>query len=338
MNARERVLEILAGKSPRAAAVICPGGMMSAAVSEVMDSCGAAWPEAHSDAAKMAMLAVAMRERSGFDCVALPFCMTVEAESFGAQVDMGSPNVQPRVRGFRFDADVDFDLGEPDWHSGRAAVLLDALVRAGRASADAALIGNVVGPFSLLGMLADPLKVMRWTRRSPERLSGCLGALARRLSDFARLQVEAGADVICIAEPTGTGEILGADKFAAFITPRLNEIAAEVRDAGAHVIVHICGDVRRIEKQLMLLCADAVSVDAMVDIIALAQSGAPWRAMGNLSAFKLASGTPEEIARRCRALIDGGVRIIAPACGIIPETPALNLAAMSRAVNLYNVS
>lgn len=332
MNAREKVLEILAGNSPRAAAVICPGGMMSAAVIEVMDSCGAAWPEAHADAGKMAALAVAMRERSGFDSVALPFCMTVEAESFGAQVDMGSPNVQPRVRGFRFDADADFDLGRPDWHSGRAAVLLDALGSARRTAADAALVGNVVGPFSLLGMLADPLKVMRWTRRAPERLSGCLGTLAQHLSDFARLQVEAGADIICIAEPTATGEILGGEKFADFVLPRLNEIAAEIRRAGARVIVHICGDVRRIEEHLMLLCADAVSVDAMVDIVSLAKSGAHWLAMGNLSAFKLAAGTPEEIARRCRVLIEGGVRIIAPACGIIPETPTSNLAAMTAAV------
>ncbi len=312
--------------------MICPGGMMSAAVTQVMDRCGAAWPEAHLDAGKMADLGIAMREAAGFDNIALPFCMTVEAESFGADVDIGSRTVQPRVRGFALDADADFKLPAPQWHGGRAVVLLDALARSRHRESEAVIVGNVVGPFSLLGMLVDPLKIMRWTRRSPERLSGCLTVLAGHLGEFARRQVAAGADIICIAEPTATGEILGGDKFAEFVAPRINEIAAAVRSACARVIVHICGDVSRIGNELKTIDTDALSVDAMVDIIALARSDMHALMMGNLSAFMLASASTHDIARRCRALLAGGVRLIAPACGIIPDTPVANLRAMSEAL------
>jgi len=54
--------------------------------------------------------------------------------------------------------------------------------------------------------------------------------------------------------------------------------------------------------------------------------------MGNVSAFLLKEGPPDRIIGRCRRLVAGGVRLLAPACGIIPTTPLAHLRAMRRAV------
>ena len=67
---------------------ICPGGMMNMITSELMDTCGVTWPEAHTDAEMMAKLALANYENGCFENVGVPFCMTVEAEAMGAEVTM----------------------------------------------------------------------------------------------------------------------------------------------------------------------------------------------------------------------------------------------------------
>ncbi|MHC4714253.1 MAG: uroporphyrinogen decarboxylase family protein [Planctomycetota bacterium] len=332
MTRKERLLSILDGRDNSSVAVLCPGGMMSMAVTEVMQSCAAAWPQAHSNPRLMAGLALAMHRASGFDSVAVPFCMTVEAEVFGAEVDVGSMHVQPRVAQFPLDVDGDFAIPPPDWRTGRAPVLEEALRCVHSQRPDLPLVGNVVGPFSLLGMLADPLKIMRWTRRRPALLKDCVSLLSTHIAEFAARQASAGADIICIAEPTATGEILGGAHFAEFVLDNLNSIAARLRTAGARVIMHICGDVKSIENELMGLEADAVSFDAMVDVISLVARRPPWLVMGNVSAFLLATASPAEVHRVCRVLLDGGVRLIAPACGIVPSTSAANLSSMSAAV------
>jgi [methyl-Co(III) methanol-specific corrinoid protein]:coenzyme M methyltransferase len=331
MTGRDVVLACLRGEAAERPAVLCPGGMMSMAVTEVMDSARAPWPAAHSDASLMVALAAAMHEASGFDNVAAPFCMTVEAEAFGAQIGMGDRTSQPRVLAPVLPDDGGGALPQPDWRAGRAGVLLDALRALAGRCPDAAVIGNLVGPFSLLSMLADPLMALRWTRRRPELAAGHLEAITAHLERFAAEQVGAGAHAVCIADPTATGEILGGELFRRFALPYLNRLARSVRQAGAPAIVHICGDVAGLGAELLALEADAVSFDSMVDLRSIAARRPPWQVMGNVSAFLLERGPADRVGRRCRRLVQSGVRLLAPACGLVPTTPVAHLRAMRRA-------
>ena len=131
MTPRDKLLANLRGArtsgapafGPRASgpSLLCPGGMMTSAVTEVMSACNAPWPDAHVDSEAMARLALAMQDATGFDNLAVPFCMTVEAERYGARVDLGHGAVQPRVRGTLLPSDGTGVLPAPDWRSGRAA-------------------------------------------------------------------------------------------------------------------------------------------------------------------------------------------------------------------------
>ena len=69
----------------------------------------------------------------------------------------------------------------------------------------------------------------------------------------------------------------------------------------------------------------------MVDLPALIEKRPPWHAMGNVSPFLLEKGPVESIARHCRRLIEAGVRLLAPACGVVPTTPVSHLKAMASA-------
>ncbi len=76
--------------------------------------------------------------------------------------------------------------------------------------------------------------------------------------------------------------------------------------------------------------ADAVSFDSMVDLSALVADDLPWRVMGNVNAFALERSPVDRIERGSRRLAAAGVRLIAPACGVVPTTPVAHLRAMRR--------
>lgn len=332
MTSRERLLHILRRQPADRAAVLCPGGMMSMAVTDLMTA-ETAWPRSHYDESAMVALVTTMQQTSGFDSAALPFCMTVECEAYGAEIDFGTRTTQPRVKAPILSADGTGKLKTPEWTAGRAAMILRAMRRVRAALPDVALLGNLNGPFSILGELVEIRQALKWTRRRPDLLRDYLAPMTDHLIQFGRLQIEAGADAICIAEPSATGEILGGQLFRSFAAPPLNALTQALQAAGVPVIVHICGDVRPIETVLFDLAADAVSFDCTVNLADLIARRPPWLAMGNLSPILLESGPAEAIAQQCRRIVSGGAQLVAPACGIIPTTPAAHLRAMRDSVD-----
>ena len=82
--------------------VICTGGMMNAAIVELMQKTGLTLPEAHFSGAKMAALAEAVSEHTGFENIGVPFCMTVEAELFGSRIDHGTLACEPKIQSEAF--------------------------------------------------------------------------------------------------------------------------------------------------------------------------------------------------------------------------------------------
>jgi MtaA/CmuA family methyltransferase len=337
MTPRDNLLAILRGRPADRPAVLCPGGMMSLAVTEVMRP-ATAWPLAHTDEDAMVGLALAMRQATGFDNLALPFCMTLECAAYGAAIDLGDLTTQPRVRrpllalGGPGAPSEALELLPADFHAGRAATVLRAMRRLRAAGPDGALVGNLNGPFSVLGELIEFTTLLKLARRKPDVVRRLLSRVTDDLAGFAAMQIDAGAEIICIAEPSATGEILGGELFRALVLPCLNRLCGAVRERGAAAIVHICGDVRRIAAELRELSAYAVSFDSGVNLADLTATAPPWRPMGNVSPLLLESGPPQAIARQVRRLVADGVRLIAPACGIVPTTPVAHLRAMRDAL------
>jgi uroporphyrinogen-III decarboxylase len=99
---KERLARKLRGEGAERAPVICPGGMMNAAVVEVMERTGHTLPEGHSDAGAMAALARGVSRLTGFENYGVPFCMTVEAEALGSDIDLGSLNCEPKIARERY--------------------------------------------------------------------------------------------------------------------------------------------------------------------------------------------------------------------------------------------
>jgi [methyl-Co(III) methanol-specific corrinoid protein]:coenzyme M methyltransferase len=300
-----------------------------------MQQTGNMLPEAHFDAKRMAELAQSIQSFTGFENIGVPFCMTIEAELLGSQIDHGTLACEPKIAREVFPSinDVVYADVETLARSGRMNVVVDAAHRIAAANPDVPVIASLTGPISTAASIVDPVTFYKSLRKDPAGAHRVLDYVTRLLSAFAkRLVVEQGSSVIAVGDPSATGEILGPVMFEHFAVRYLNQFADSVHALGFPVIIHICGDMQRVRHLLPMLRCDALSTDAMVNLVTLKAEFPQVTTMGNLSTYALQWNEPEKIGAATRSLVKSGIDIISPACGLSTSTKLECIRAMTDAV------
>lgn len=325
MDEKERLLNVLKGDRVDRPPVICPGGMMSACVTEISDQVGGGH---HSGTKAMVSAARKINELIGFENYGIPYCLTAEVEALGASVNIGNNLIEPRIT--RYNAEplevIMDNYGPVDVTSGRMGVALEAIreLRNSRVP----VIGNVSGHISTASSVVNPLEIFKMMRREPERTARFMAFINDYLIRYALEMVKAGADVICISDPTATGEILGSRDFQKFAVPYYQNIIKALHKEGIPVILHICGNASKIVESLNEVEANAVSFDSIVNM-KMARGGIKRGLMGNVSTQLLHTGEREKIVSITRNALQSEVDIVAPACGLSMATSISNLKAMT---------
>jgi [methyl-Co(III) methanol-specific corrinoid protein]:coenzyme M methyltransferase len=330
---RERLARRLGKQGTERPPVICPGGMMNAAIVGVMQRGGRLLPGAHHEGGLMAELAEDVSAYTGFENFGVPFCMTVEPEALGSGIDYGSLTCEPKIvrEAFLHAKDAGAFPKGAVGRSKRGRAALEAIGILSKKYPDVPVIGSIAGPVSTAASLVDPMTFFKELYRDKQSVHRLLLQVTEQLADWALLMADNGAAVISVADPTATGEILGPRLFEEYALPCLNRIAEAVHKAGRPVIFHICGDVRTVKKHLFNLRGDALSVDAMVNLGLIKDENSAITTMGNLSTYLLQSGTPEKIQDAARILLEKKIDILAPACGLSTSTPLENIQAFTAA-------
>ncbi len=309
---------------------ICPGGMMNMVFQEIMEESNCPWPGAHTDPQKMAGLTFALNEAGGFENYGLPFCMTVEAEAMGATVNLGNLFFEPHVLESPLNSSAEADLLRPlDVDAGRARVVIDAIKLLKAAGTDVPIIGNLTGPVSTAGTLVDMSILLKEFRKKPAEAQRLMEYMVINLVKFGQAQIQAGADAICISEPSGTGEILGPQLFRDYTLKYINQLMDALDDAPVK-IVHICGVLKSVYHIIPEFNCDVFSVDSIVGLDEIKKFIPNKAVMGNINTHALAVMPPEKIAKLTRYAISRGADIVAPACGLSTTTPLLNVQTMVR--------
>lgn len=335
LNPRERLLGALQGTQLDRIPCICPGGMMNMIVTELMHKTNIMWPDAHTDVDKMTNLAAAVYEYGMFENYGVPFCMTIEVEGMGAEVDLGNTKFEPRVVSYVLDTVSDYNkLKQLDTNMGRAKVSIDVISRLKSKNEGVPVIGNLSGPISVASSLMEPVVFYKELRRKKEEAHKFMDLVTDQIMAFGKGQIEAGADVIAISDPSGTGEILGPDYFDEFAVEYLNKLIDGLHEINKEIpiIVHICGQMHRVYPELNKIKADALSFDAMVSIKEVKEQMPGRIIMGNLSTYALEFSDKEKIKIMTRSVLNSGVDIISPACGLGTQSSLENIQAMLAAV------
>ena len=329
LTPKERLHNVMKGKLVDRPPCICPGGMMNMVTAELMDAAGIYMPDAHTDAEKMAGLARAVYESGCFENYGVPFCMTIEAEELGARVEMGSRVYEPHVSGYAIESVEEFGkLPRMDTGRGRAKVVLDA-IRILKENADSVpVIGNLTGPISTASSVMEPVIFYKELRKKNRQAHVYMEFITNQLITFGRAQMEAGADVIAISDPSGTGEILGPGYFKEFAVTYLNRLLDGLQKEKMGTIVHICGQMSPVYKEVQEVRSSVLSFDSVVPMKEAKVNLKDRVLMGNVSTYALEFGEPEKVKTLARGCVKSGSDIISPACGLGMKSPLANVQAI----------
>ncbi len=315
--------------------VPCASPLQTATV-DLMNKCGASWPEAFRNAEKMATLSAAAYEIGGIESVRVPFDLSVEAETLGCKIKPGLVNVQPQtLEGIINSPD---DVGkvkvpDPKTAEPMATVLKAVKILKGKYPDKVPIIGAALGPMTLAGHVNGIEKFLVALRKQQDFARSILDFATQVSTTYSLALVEAGADVISLIDPSATGEILGPRFEKEFATPYTKKVVEQIHKAGVPVILHICGKSTIIWDSMVETGSDMLSISEQVDMAEAKQKiGSKVALAGNINPIQtLQFGTPQDVEKAVKECIEKGVDNLCPGCGFTPNTSLENMKKMTDA-------
>jgi [methyl-Co(III) methanol-specific corrinoid protein]:coenzyme M methyltransferase len=329
MSPKRRFLTALLGGKPDRLPV---GNVVSVATIDQMRAVDAWFPAAHFNPETMSRLAAAGLEILGYDTLMPVFSVTQEAAALGCEIDWGGPEMMPTVRSHPFSQTEDFALPDGWLEAPSIQVVLDALRLLHKHFGDRVVsVGKVMGPWTLSYHLMGMEEFLVATKLDPGRARRSLEALKTVSLAFAREQIRAGADIICLADHASSGIVSPLD-YRDLLLPLHKEIFSGI---GSPSVLHCCGNTTDQIKYFAESGVDAFHFESQVDpAFAVAEARGRMTLMGNINNPNiLLNGSREEGLHACHAAIDGGVHILAPECTVPLTTPNENLQALVQATN-----
>ncbi len=324
MIPQQRLLNALRGEAVDRPPVVIPGGMMAGSLFALLQQTGISYPDVHTLATAMTEYAVLLQKTCELDNYGVPFCMTIEAEDFGAEVDLGDPLKEPRVTQYPA-VTLNEVLALDPSPCIRHRITLEAItLLTGR---EVPVIGNVIGPTSLLTSLIEPNSVYRAMAKNGDKVARALKHVSHHIINFAEAQIAAGAKVIVIADPGSSGEIIGGEYFNNLVVPVLDMIIRAMKKHEIPVVLHICGNIMTLVKTLATLPWDALSVDSVVSLKKLKAHFPERPLMGNISTHLLAVSKNGKVYKAARKAVEVS-SILSPACGLSTTTLPENIRCM----------
>jgi len=264
--------------------------------------------------------------------VGVPLCVTVEAEVFGAEINLGDARTEARIvrEPCASSADVVLPPVEDLLRRGRAQVSVEAVRLLTKTSGDLPIIGNLIGPASVAASVVEPTAFIRELRTKPQETAALTAHVTDFLIAWSRQLIEAGADAIAIHEDTTTPALVGPRTFEQAVYPHLKRLVEAIHAAGGRVLLHMCGALGKSAATVARLNCDAYIPDASLTPADVRKSLPDAAVVGNISTFLLHQGQPPGIAKLAARLVGpGGVDALSPTCGMSSITPLENIRAMT---------
>ncbi|MCK5806243.1 MAG: uroporphyrinogen decarboxylase family protein [Lentisphaeria bacterium] len=196
----------------------------------------------------------------------------------------------------------------------------------------------VTGPYSLAALMMGADEAAMATVLNTEELTQICEFATERIQEYIRLLIVAGAQVICILEPSAV--MLGPDQFEQFSAAYVRYINDSCKYTSVATIYHTCGNTMHLIDKMVQSGVDAISLDAAaagVDLPTVASAlPADVIVMGNINPIgTLLHGSPDAVEAETTELLDSMAEhpnfVLSTGCDIPQETPVGNILAFMRA-------
>jgi len=332
MNGKERALACLTGHESDRPAVINP---TSIATFETCQALGICFQDTHLDADKMAAVAAFGATELGFDSVMPYFSVIQEAAALGCDINWGGPKEMPTQKKPPYLEPEEFILPDNFLDLLPIRTVLDSLTFLKREIGEETLIiGKAMGPWTLSYHLHGVEDTLSDTLLEEERLLDFINKFYEVTITFAQAQFDAGADVITIADHI-TADLTGPNVYEKFLMSAHRKIIQKL--GSERLIFHCCGNT--IDRLALFAEAgwNTFHFDSKNDIGEAISAAGKMKLTGCVNNVNvLLNGSPDDVGRQVRILLDHGIKMISPECAIPLAVKNENLSAIKKHAELYS--
>ncbi|MBW1933588.1 MAG: hypothetical protein DRH11_15270 [Deltaproteobacteria bacterium] len=283
------------------------------------------------DSSRICDAFLAYQQSAGYDCIPVMGESTFTAEAFGCRIGLKQHEafvVKPIV--FSSPREIREYVLPPLDKCRTIQTFREAIQRLATYSGEKPLVTNSTAPFTTAAKIMGMQDFLMKTLSEPELVRALVEKVTSFIIAITRELISAGADLIFIADPLASCDIIAPEMFRHLVYPNLKRI---IESIDRPTILHICGKIDRIAKYMAETGATILSIDHNVRIENIRDIvGQDVILGGNLDpAGILLKKDPETIAedaRKCFELAGKDNFILMPGCTIVPNTPVENIRAM----------
>ncbi|MCE5277729.1 MAG: uroporphyrinogen decarboxylase family protein [Planctomycetaceae bacterium] len=210
-------------------------------------------------------------------------------------------------------------------YDGRVWVFLET-TRLLKTKLDIPIGAYVIGPFTLAGLMMGANDIAMATIETPEVVQATVNFCERVAIDFAKSLQQAGADAICILDPTSV--ILSPSAYWEFAGRSVENM---VRHLDTRTILHVCGQTSHLLENMCRTGTQGLSLDSMVPFEQIMpRLPGDVVLIGNVDPVgTMLQGNRDKVRRDTTALLEA-MRpyenfILSTGCDLPAETPIENI-------------
>jgi uroporphyrinogen decarboxylase len=202
----------------------------------------------------------------------------------------------------------------------------------------------VTGPYTLAGLIIGAENAAIAAVMEPEKLLKLCEYTIERILEYIRLLTGAGAQMICVLEPSAV--MLGPDEFKRFSADFINHIHNNYKYTDISTVYHTCGNTMHIIREMSESGVDALSLDSCEMGVNLPEVARMLNndciLIGNISPTgSILTGKPEDVRKEVFLLLESmdfyENFILSTGCDLPQEVPAENIEAFMKAGREYRI-
>jgi uroporphyrinogen decarboxylase len=188
------------------------------------------------------------------------------------------------------------------------------------------------GPFTTAARLFGEEPMMKATFKKPDLVDKIIDFATDLLIYLYEPLVDDGTlEVISLADPTASGDLISKKQFEKFALPYLKKFTDWAKSKNAYTLLHICGNTTDRLEMFPLTGADCISVDHKTDIAKAKELLYGTMCFGgNVNPVDvMLNGSVDLVEKTCRQIIEtagtDGAFALMPGCDIPPNVPYENI-------------
>ena len=336
LTPKERVLRLLR-KEPIDTMPFFSG--MGMVVMPGIEKAGLKFATIHTDAERMAQSAIWSAKMLNFDCVVIPYDMTMESEAIGNKISLYEDSediLYPTIPNKIWTTLDELDIPDNITEMGRLPMLPKVIEIIKKEAPELPIGCWQLGPFTQAGQMLELDLMLKGVFKQKEKVAEVLDKLTDMIIKIGIFLQDAGCDYITLREPGVAADLLSPRTFKEFIQPRLTKILAAWKSPK---LLHICGQTEPLLAMMNECGADGLTVDIKCDVRKGREIlGPDVLFMGNLDTYKMTCDekTPKQVViDHAKDMIDGGMDAIMPGCDLWPAIIKENMQAMVDTTHEY---